>query len=221
MHILKTAFDENPNVGLYGYCNDTYCLLGKSVPKKIVEEIKKVLKVPVHTVTISGSSLIGALCTGNDTCLLLPDIIYEEELKIFDKLKIEYKVINTKLTAFGNNILCNNNGCLVNPDFSAVVKKQIRQALNVSLNPGKIADIDVVGSCCVFNSKGALIHPEVSKSEREKVEKLLGVKCTKGSVNFGSPYVRAGVLCNSNGFVVGRMSTGVEARDIDEALGFL
>ena len=66
-----------------------------------------------------------------------------------------------------------------------------------------------------------MIHPEVSKSEREKVEKLLGVKCTKGSVNFGSPYVRAGVLCNSNGFVVGRMSTGVEARDIDEALGFL
>ncbi len=221
MHILKTNINKNPNIGLYGYCTDSYCLLGKTVQKKLAQKIGKILKVPVHQITIGKTSLIGALCTGNNNCLLLPNIIEDNELKVIEKLNIEYKIIDTKLTAFGNNILCNDNGCLVNPDFSAKTKKEIRTALNVPLNPGMIADIEVVGACCAHNSKGVVIHSCATEENIAQVKKLLKLKPIRATVNFGSPYVKAGILTNSNGIIIGEATTGVEAVTIDEALGFL
>jgi len=220
-HVKRLNINGNPNIGLYGYCNDEYCLLGKEVDKNIAEEIEKVLKVPVHRITISGTSLIGVLVNGNSTKLLLPEITRDDELKALDKLGINYEVIKTNLTAFGNNILCNDKGALVNPDFSAVVKKQIRQALNVTLHPGTVADVEVVGSCVVFNSGNAVIHAGATDEDISEVEGLLGVECTKTTANFGSPYLKSAILANSNGFIVGDASTGVEMANIDEGLGFL
>ena len=103
----------------------------------------------------------------------------------------------------------------------AVVKKQIRQALNVKLHPGTIADVEVVGSCVVFNSGFGVIHTGATDEDVKEVEGLLGVKCTLTTANFGSPYLRSAILANSNGFIVGDASTGVEMANIDEGLGFL
>ena len=49
----------------------------------------------------------------------------------------------------------------------------------------------------------------------------LKLKITRGTINFGSPYVRAGLVCNSNGFIVGDMSGGPEIQNVDESLGFI
>ena len=221
MHVLMTDFEANPNVGLFGYANDKYCLLGRSVPEAMAKEIEKVLKVPVHRIAICGTSLIGVFCNGNSNMLLVPEIAFKEELKALDDLKIPYTVINSKLTAFGNNLLCNDTGCLASPAYSAEVKKRIREALNVPLKPGMIADLETVGACAVLNTKGCVIHRDATTTEIEFVEKLLGVECMTGSVNMGSPYMRSGVLANSNGFVVGQGSGGPEVNNIDQGLGFL
>ncbi len=220
-HILITNFNGNPNIGLYGFANDKFCLLGKEVPQKIAHKIEKALKVPVHQVTICGTSLIGAFCAGNSKCLLLPSIVFEEELKVLDNLNINYRLIGTKLTALGNNILCNDNGALVNPDFSADTKKRIRQALGVSLKPGEIAGINTVGSLGIINKKGCLIHRDAAEFEINFIKDLLKVPVYTGTVNMANPYIGSGVLCNSKGFVVGDASGGPEIANIDEALGFL
>ena len=70
MHILKTNFNGNPNVGLFGFATDEYCLLGKEIKKYVAKEIEKVLKVPVHQITLAGTSLIGAFAVGNSKILL-------------------------------------------------------------------------------------------------------------------------------------------------------
>ena len=220
-HIKKININGNPNIGLYGFCTDEYCLVGKEVTADIVKKIKEVLKVPVHKITISGTSLIGVLVNGNSNKLLVPNITRDEELAVLKKLKIDYEFIDTKLTAFGNNILCNDHGAIVNPDFSAVVKKKIRQALNVKLHPGTIADIEVVGSCIAFNSETAVIHAGATQEDIDEIESLLRVKCEKATANFGSPYLRSAILSNSNGFLIGDASTGIEIATIDEGLGFL
>ena len=221
MHVLKTNFNGNPNVGLYGYCSNEYCLLGMEVPAKKAKEIEKVLGVPVHQMTMCGTSLLGVFLAGNSKVLLVPEITFDYELKQLDKLKIDYTVIRSKSTALGNNLLCNDKGCLANPDFSADQKKRIRQALNVALKPGKIAGLNTVGSLAVLNSKGCIVHRDITRAEMKYVGDLLGLRCTPSTINMSSPYIRSGVLCNDNGFIVGDASGGPEITNIEQELGFL
>ena len=49
----------------------------------------------------------------------------------------------------------------------------------------------------------------------------MNVKVAKGSVNFGSPFISSGLICNKNGFIIGDISGGPEIQNADEALGFL
>jgi len=46
--ILKTKFQNNSSIGLFGFATDNYCLLPINLKKSIVDEIKKVLQVPVY-----------------------------------------------------------------------------------------------------------------------------------------------------------------------------
>lgn len=221
MHVLLTNFNGNPNVGLYGYCTDKYCLLGKEVPEYEAKQVSEVLGVPVHQITMCGTSLIGVFVTGNSKILLVPDIAFDYELKELDALGINYAVIKCRATALGNNILCNDSGCIVNSEFSSDQKKVIRQALGVALKPGTIAGLDTVGSLVVHNSSGCLVHRDITTAEIVKVEELLGLKCVPSTINMGSPYLRSGILCNDKGFVVADASGGPEVVNAEDELGFL
>ncbi|MBN1544434.1 translation initiation factor IF-6 [Candidatus Woesearchaeota archaeon] len=221
MHVLKTSFNGNPNVGLYAYCSNEYCLLGREVPEHRAKELAHVLGVPVHQMSICGTPLLGVFVTGNSRVLLVPEIAFDNELRHLDKLGIGYEVIKSRLTALGNNLLCNDRGCLASTDFSADQKKRIRQALGVSLKPGKIAGLNTVGSLAALNSRGCMIHRDVTGKEKEYIEGLIGLKCIPSTVNMGSPYIKSGLICNDNGFVVGDLSGGPEIVNIEEELGFL
>ena len=221
MHVLKTDFNGNPNVGLYGFATDSYCLLSTDMDKRTVAKVEKVLKVPVHQLNICGTSLVGVFLVGNSDCLLVPSIVFDSELKKLDSFKIKYKVIKTDHTALGNNILCNDVGCLVSQSFSVDEKKHIEHALGVPVHAVKIADLDVVGSSGVLNSKGCLLHRDASGDDLKLVESVLRVRCDTGTVNMANPFVRSGIIANSNGFVIGRASGSPELMNADEVLGFL
>ncbi len=221
MHILTTNINGNPNLGLVGDCNNDYCLVGKEVPESRAEKIGQALKVPVHRINICGTSLLGVFLAGNSKMLLVPHIAFDDEIEELNKLGIKHTIIKTDLTALGNNLLCNDKGCLANPDFSANVKKQIRQALDVTLHPGVIADLNIVGSLAVLNSKGCLVHQDITKAEEKEIKGLLGLNCITGTVNMGNPFIKSGVLCNDKGFVIGDQSGGPEITNADEALGFI
>lgn len=218
MRVLTANIQGNPNIGLYGFCNNRYCLLGLDVPEKLAEKIGQTLKVPMHRTNLCGTSLLGVFCAGNDRMLLLPDIVFERELRKLEKWNIPHKIIDTKLTALGNNILCNNQGCLVNPAFSARVKKLIRQAMGVRLQPGTIATLPTVGALGVLNKHGCLLHKHATASDQRKVEALLGVKTETGTINKDSPYIKAGILVNDYGMVISDYSWGPEIGLADQTL---
>ncbi|MFH1439473.1 MAG: translation initiation factor IF-6 [Candidatus Woesearchaeota archaeon] len=225
MHILKINYQSNPNVGLFGWANDKICLVGKGFNSKAVKDIEKALKVPVHQISLCSTDLIGVFCVGNNECILVPSIIMENEIieldKICKKAGMRIEIISTELTALGNNILCNDIGALVNPDYSARVKKQIRTALRVNLIPGEIWMHGIPGSLCVTRKNKAVAAKTILEKEEDTLKKLLNVECTYATVNFGSMHLRSGIIINSNGFIVGDMSTGVEISNVDEGLGFL
>ena len=82
---LKISFNGNPNIGLYGFATDSYCLMPIHLSSKIIAQIKHALDVPVYQVSIAGTDLLGALCSGNSDLLLVPEIIRDEEIKQLEK----------------------------------------------------------------------------------------------------------------------------------------
>ena len=99
-------FESNPNIGLYMFVNDKFCLLGVNVDDAKKKEIENILNVPVHIVTVLGTELVGVFIAGNNEFLLLPDMS-ENELekirKIGEDAKMKVIVLNDKLNTIGNN----------------------------------------------------------------------------------------------------------------------
>lgn len=221
-HIFITDFNGNPNLGLYAFATDSYCLVGRGLPEAELAEIKKTLNVPVHVISICGTSMTGVFLAGNSNKLLVPSIAFEEELKQLDELNIDYEIIHTKLTALGNNILCNDAGAIVNPEFEERVIDEIKEKLGVPVITSMISELEIVGSLAVLNSRGfCLVHDGIKDFEKKLLEKHLKVKCRDGTVNMGSPYVNSGIIVNKNGFAIGSFSGGPEIDNADKALGFL
>ncbi|MBU0757993.1 MAG: translation initiation factor IF-6 [Nanoarchaeota archaeon] len=221
MHVAIASINANPNIGLYCYCNDSFCLVPKSFPENLKKVFEDVLKVPVFNVTLAGTSLIGVFTAGNKNTILVPEIVFRNEFAELDRLKIKYTVVKSELTALGNNIICNDAGSIVNPDYDDRLIEFLSKELKVPVKKGKINELDTVGSLARVTEKYGLIHNEARDFEIRFIEDNLNVKLTRGSVNFGSPYISSGVICNKNGFIIGDVSGGPEIQNADEAFGFI
>ncbi len=220
-HVITANYNQNPNIGLFCYANDSYCLVPYGFSERLKKEFEEILKVPVYEVNAAGTPLLGVFLSGSEDCLLVPEIMFESELRQLDHFKINYKVIKSELTALGNNLLINNKVCVANPDYSESVLKQIEKELNISVKKGKISEFNIVGSLAKGNKHGLLVSSDIKDFEKKFLKDNFKIKITTGTVNFGSPYISSGIVCNSNGFIIGDSSGGPEIQNADEALGFL
>jgi translation initiation factor 6 len=221
MHVLKADFHGNPNIGLYCFCNNNFCLVPQGISDKLKKNITKVLDVPVFEITMAGTSLVGVFVVGNDNSILIPEIVFENEIKKLKKFKIKYSILNSSLTALNNNILCNNNACIINPDYKKEQIDYINEVLKVPVKKGMINDLKTIGSLARITDKNGLISHDVSDFEKKFLQNNLKVNLTEGTINFGSPYISAGLLCNKNGFIAGNISGGPELANSEIALGFI
>lgn len=221
MHLIKTAFYQNSNVGLYAYASNKYCLLSSMVPKKLEKDLQQVFKVPLVRTNLCGTALNGIFAAGNDNCLLLPHIALDNELVILEKNKINFKTILTDHTALGNNIVANDQAALISPDLEEH-RSEIKKALKVQqVKTFTLAGIKTIGSLIVLNDKGLVVSKLASDRELSQLENYFKIKATKATVNLGNPYISAGIITNNHGFVFGQRTGGPEAVHLDEALGFL
>ncbi len=222
-HLIKTNFNGDPNIGMYAVATDSFCLVGKSVPDSEVKKIKQVLNVPVYKLRIYGTSFLGIFIAATSKKILVPKIIFDEELEEFKKIKeAKVEVINTRHTALKNNILCNDNVAIFSNEFSPEEKKHLSRKLGIK-NPITLASINkaVPGSSGILTNSGGIISPSTQEKDIKKIEKKTNFELGLGTVNMGSPFLGAGVIANSNGFLVGSLSSGIEIGRIDESLGFL
>ncbi|GIU69663.1 MAG: translation initiation factor 6 [Candidatus Woesearchaeota archaeon] len=217
-HVLITSFNGNPNVGLYGYANDKYCLIGTEVPDKIYKKIEEILAVKVIPITIAGTSLIGVFVNGNSKKLLVPNIIFPHEIAILEKNKIPFAIIDTKYTCLGNNMIITEKSGIVSNDYGVKDIKQINQALGFEVVKAKIASHNTLGSLAVHTKKSILCHHDISEEEAKTLQKILNLEVHTGTVNMGSPFIGAGILCNSKGMIIGEMSGGPEIINADQVL---
>ena len=215
-NFFKTEFMGDSNIGLYGFATNDYCFLGRTPRKRILNNMKKALGVDVLTSTISGSDLVGLFSAGNNNGVLVTSIVYDYELKkIKEMFDINVEVLKSKETALGNLILCNDKGCIISKSLKRF-KGQIEDILNCDVEIGKVSKLEIVGSAALANNSGCLCHREASEKEMENIEHILGVKADVGTVSYGSPFVKSGLIVNDNGVVFSNSSTGAEIGRVEE-----
>jgi translation initiation factor 6 len=219
MKIAKLNFQKNPNIGLFSFASDNFCLINRFVQKKDLSMIRKVLNVPVYQTSVLGTGLIGIFTAGNSQGIVISDRIYDEEIEEMQR-NFDVLVLETKHTAFGNLILANDKGCVISRDLKSY-RKDIRDFLGVETRIGTIGGIDLVGSLGACNSNGCLVHKWITKKEKELIEKTLDVNVSPGSVNFGNPWIKSGLIANSNGFLAGDQTSGPELGLISQTFGFV
>ena len=222
MHVQQVNIHANPNIGLFIYATDDFAIIGPEA-QAIQQDVQEILQVPVHVTTIAGTSLAGVFLTGNSKQLLVPPIIFEQELeKLRELLDIPVTVFETTHTALGNNLVINDQGVLAGPMFSQAEQETLHELLNLPVHQFSIANIEVVGNSVVHTTKGGLIHRDATQAEQDMVKDTLKLpQLLPGTANFGVPYVRSAIAANSNGFLIGSASGGPEVTNADEALGFL
>jgi len=214
---LKTNFEGDSNVGLYGFATDDYCLIGANLLEKKIEEMRKVLGVDVEVASVFGTELVGLFSAGNKNGIVLTKMAEKREIENLKKvLGLNIDVVESLHTTQGNMILCNDSGCLISPLLKKNLKK-IQDILGVETQIGTIAGLDIVGSSAVASNYGCLCHRDATEEEMKLIEDLLKVKIVDvGTVNKGSPYIRAGLIVNSKGVVVSDSCTGPELGRIGE-----
>lgn len=207
MEFIKTDFDGDNNIGLYGFATDEYCLLGKEPNNK--KKLESILGVEIKICPIAATTFVGIFVAGNKNGIIVPKIIEDEELEKLKQLGFNVTVIDSRETALGNLVLCNDNGCIISKLLEQY-KDQIGEALGVKVEVGEVANFEIVGSAGKATNKGCLVHREANEDEVKAIEDNLKIKVDVGTISFGTPFIKAGVIVNSNGLIVSGTSTGPE-----------
>lgn len=214
-NFFRTTFNGDPNIGLLSRATEKVCLLGSNVSEKAMKRMEETLGVKVHTCTLAGTDLIGIFCSCNSNGIVVTKLAEKHELAVLKKLFGKVAVIDSKETAIGNLVMCNDNGCVISPKLKKF-KEQIAECLGCKVDIGTLAGFDIVGSTGMASNVGCLCHSGASEDELKKVESLLKVRTDIGTVAYGTPYIKAGVIVNSKGIIISESSTGPELGRADE-----
>ena len=219
MAVYLTSIIGSASIGVYTLATEDFVIIPKMVPEDKAAKTAEWLKVKLIHTTIGGSLLAGALACANSNGIILSPFVRQEELDaISASFKGNIAVMESRKTAFGNLVLANDKGALVDPRMKEPIKKQVSDALGVEAVPGTIAGLTYVGSLAVATNKGVLAHPLLKEDEKKVLESVFKVPVDVGTINCGIPYVGTGLIANSKAAVAGSMTTGPEMFIIGNAL---
>lgn len=219
MAIYLSDIVGSPYIGVYSLATDKMVIVPSFVLLKKAEKIAEWLKVKLIHSSIGGSVLVGALAYANSNGILLPSFVQEAEIQALKSVfKGNMTIMETKRTAYGNIVLANDRGAIVDPRLKTPDVNLIAETLDVEVVPSEIAGLPYVGSLAVATNKGVIAHPLLKDDERKVLEDVLKVPVDVGSVNCGIPYAGTGLIGNRYAAVAGSMTTGPEMFIIEHAL---
>jgi translation initiation factor 6 len=218
MAIILADVFGSPNIGVYCFCNEMVAIVPPGLTNHKMNQFAETLGVRVCTTTISGSTLVGALVTGNSNGVLVPHTIREYELERIREFS-KVVIVESKWTALGNVVLANDLGAVVHSDSPGDIVKAVNDELGVKAVFGNIARLSFVGALGIATNKGAIVSPNALEEEQSVIESALHVSVEPSSTNGGVPFVKSGILANSKGAVVGPLTRGAELMQISRTLG--
>ncbi|KAL6121909.1 hypothetical protein NUSPORA_01120 [Nucleospora cyclopteri] len=213
-------FEGNNEVGAFICLTNTYAIVGRSQSSNVVDFLRDKINFPIVETTINSINTVGNLCAGNRHGLVCAETINDQELlHIRNSLPANIRVvrIKDKLNAIGNNILCNDHVCLVNPEFTAI--EELESVLNVPVYKMTLGGMPLVGTYGSLNSTGLLAHPEMNELELKEISMLLKVNTISSTANQGKLSVGSGIVVNDFMCITGRKCTNVEIKVAEAIFG--
>jgi translation initiation factor 6 len=215
--LRRLEVNGNPYIGVFCAANDSLLVLEPQVPKASARRIAEALGVPAVPTSVGRSSVVGSLLAMNSNGILATPFIEPDEIEAIGG---PVYPLPHRLSAVGNNILCNDRGAVVHPGYDDEALGFIHEALHVPVVRGTVAGVRTVGAAGIATNKGVLCHPHAKLSETELIQDTLRVPVTITTANYGSALVGACMVANSNGAVVGSKTTPIELGRIEEGLGY-
>lgn len=221
MTVELAQFSGNINVGLYAVTTDYYSIVADNLPDKFKEVLKRVLKTDVHSFNLD-PTIVGALIKGNSNGLVLSSIISQDI-----EINLKNTFPNLRVTRFdfdyfalGNLILTTDKISILSPLIPKNRRDTIGDTLGTEVVTLKLNNSDLIGSLVVTNNIGAIASPLISDNdELDNVLEILSLKkIDTSTVNRGAQFPSSGIICNSNGAILGQYSTGIETIAITNAL---
>jgi translation initiation factor 6 len=214
----RTLFGGSPYLGVYLRAGESVAVVPASMPGGLTRELTRLLGVKVVRTNLNDSEVVGALLAQNSMGFLVGEELADEERAALEAIG-PVTVIKTRQNAMGNDVLANDFGALVHPEFSDAAVHAIGRALGVPARHGTLAGLGTVGMAGIATNKGAVVHPRTTEGEARTLAELLRVPVHRSTANFGVPIVGACLVANSHGMLVGRPTTPVEIVHLQEGLG--
>ncbi len=215
--LRRLEVNGNPYIGVFCAANEELLILDPATPKHATRSIEEALGVRAIPTTVAGSTVIGSLVAMNSNGVLVSPFIEEAEV---EAVGAPVYPLPHRLSAVGNNVLCNDHGAVVHPGYNDDAVAFISEALGVPATRGTVAGVRTVGAVAVATNKGVLCHPYAKPAEMEVLKEILRVPVAITTANYGSALVGACMVANSKGAVVGSKTTPIELGRIEEGLGY-
>jgi translation initiation factor 6 len=218
MPIILADVFGSPNIGVYCFANESIAIVPPGLTQRKISRFAETLGVHVCNTTIGGSSLVGALVTGNSNAILVPHTIRDYELSRIQEIS-RVVLVDSKWTALGNVVLANDSGALIHPSAGEELIRAVSDELKLQATRGTLGSLPFVGALGIATNKGAMLSPNTLEQERVVARAALHVEAELSSTNGGVPFVKSGILANSKGAVVGPLTRGAELMQISKTLG--
>ncbi len=191
------------NVGMCALSNDKICFVGSFSDPGFKEKIKEILEVKevVETNFNGFNTLPMFACINNKLAFVSKPFLEKELLETYGLEVVELDVPYL----IGNLILMNNNGII----FSKILKDYAPSFNAVVINE-LCGNNDVIAPQVFANDRGFVVSPSVKPDEFETLEKVLKVKGLITTINYGSVFVKDGILGNNKGLILGDKTSNRE-----------
>ena len=215
--IKLSSYNGVEYIGVYCAANESLALLPMDSVPEFRAIVVEALGVEIQVMNMAQANIIGSLVAMNSYGAVVSAMATDSEVEELSK-HLAVLRLEDKHNAAGNNILCNDNGAVINPEISPESFRAIAEVLQVEAVQQAIAGHSTVGSVCVATNKGVLCHPEITREEFDLVKSVLKVDGAIGTANYGASMVGACLIANSKGALVGYRSTPIELGRIEDAL---
>ena len=217
MPVGRTMVGGSPYLGVFLRADERTVIGPPSLPGALERDLARILGVEVVKTTVSDSEVVGALVASNSRGRVVGEGLDAGEQRRLERAG-PITVVRDRQNAMGNNVLANDVGALVHPEFSGEAVAAIGRALGVPTERATLAGLGTVGMAGVATNRGAVVHPKATDREIARAEQVLGVPVARSTANFGVPVVGACVVANSRGILVGRPTTPVEIVHLQDGL---
>ena len=216
MRLSRTA--GTFNIGVSAVANESLAFTSPDVDDQFLRDLEEALGVKPFKTTVGGSHVTGSLIAMNSNGAAVSGLAEEAELEVIRK-QIPIVLLPDYINAAGNNILVNDHGAVVNPDFPDSILKQLEELFGVEVVRFAIAGCNTIGSLCKCNNKGCVCTIDATDDDVELLKEVLKVQeVQRTTVNHGSKYVGSGVIANSKGALVGDATTPIEMGRLEDGL---